>query len=62
MLKVKSKYLIFKTNMTEVKTCLLVDNRNDAEFIDESFVCANKISFFKLKKPINLILRNGKVV
>ena len=60
--KVESKHLIFKTSIAEIKTCLLVDNRSEAEFIDESFVHTNKIPSFKLEKPINLILGNSKVV
>ena len=60
--KIKGKYLIFNTSIAGVKTCLLVDNRSEAELIDESFVRANKIPFFKLQKPINLILENSKVV
>ena len=60
--KVNSEYLIFKTSIIRVKTRLLVDNRSKAELIDEFFVLANKIPFFKLKKPINLTLGNSKVV
>ena len=45
-----------------MKTCLLIDNESEAELINEFFVRANKISSFKLKKPINLTLRNDKVV
>ena len=55
--KVKSEYLIFKTSIAKVKTCLLVDNKNEAKLIDESFVYANKIPSFKLKKPINFTLK-----
>ena len=54
--------MIFKTSIAGVKTHLLVDNRNEAELIDKFFVCANKISTFELEKPIDLILRNGKIV
>ena len=60
--KVDGKHLIFKTSIAKVKTRLLVDNENEAEFIDEFFMRANKIPSFKLKKLINLILRNRKVV
>ena len=45
-----------------MKTHLLIDNRNETELINKSFMCANKILFFKLEKPINLILGNNKVV
>ena len=44
-----------------MKICLLIDNGNNAELIDESFVSANKISIFKLKKPIKFRLRNSKI-
>ena len=62
MPKVKNKYLIFKTSIAKVKTRLLVDNKSEAELIDKSFICANKIPSFKLKKPINLTLGNSEVV
>ena len=62
VLKIKSKYLIFKSSIAEVKTCLLVDNKNVTKFIDKFFVCVNKISTFKLEKAIDFILENGKVV
>ena len=45
-----------------MKTRLLVNNGSEAELIDKSFVCANKIQSFKLEKPINLTLRNSKVI
>ena len=60
--KVKSEYLIFKTSIANMKTYLLVDNENEAEFIDKSFIHANKISFSKLKELINFIFRNSKIV
>ena len=62
MLKIKNKNLSFKTSITRVKTYLLVDNKSEAELINEFFVHANKISSFKLKKPINFILKNRKIV
>ena len=45
-----------------MKTCLLVNNRSETELIDEFFMHANKIPSFKLKEPINLKLKNGKIV
>ena len=45
-----------------MKTHLLVDNKSEAKLIDEFFMRANKIPFFKLKKPINLTLKNNEVV
>ena len=45
-----------------MKTCQLVDNSNEVKLINESFARINKLSIFKLKEYINLILRNGKVV
>ena len=60
--KVNGEHLIFKTSIAGVKTCLLIDNRSEVELIDEFFVSANKIPFFKLKKPINFILKNSKIV
>ena len=60
--KVKSKYLIFKTSIAEVKTYLLVDNKSEAKLIDEFFMHANKISIFKLENFIDFILRNGEIV
>ena len=62
VLKVKNKYLIFKTSIVGMKTHLLVDNKSKVELIDESFMHANKISIFELEKPIDLILKNSKVV
>ena len=62
MLKVESKYLIFKTNIAGMKTRLLVDNGSKAKLIDEFFVCTNKFSIFKLERCINLMLENGKVI
>ena len=60
--KVNGKHLIFKTSIAGVKTCLLIDNRSETELIDKSFMHVDKITSFKLKKLINLILGNGKVV
>ena len=60
--KVNGKHVIFKTSIARVKPYLLIDNRSEAELINKFFVRANKIPSFKLKKPINLILGNDKVV
>ena len=62
MPKIKSKHLIFKTSIAEMKTHLLVDNGSEAELIDEFFAHINKLSIFKLEKCINIMLGNGKVV
>ena len=62
MPKIKSKYLIFKTSIIRVNIYLLMNSGKKTELIDKSFVCTNKIPFFKLEKLINFILRNGKVV
>ena len=62
MLKVENKYLNFKTSIAEVKTLLLIDNKNKTELINEFFICINKISFFELENFFNLTLRNGKIV
>ena len=62
MLKIKSKYLIFKTSIAGVKTCLLIDNRSEAEFMDEFFVCANKTLTFELENLFDFIFRNSKIV
>ena len=62
MPKVEGKHLIFKTSIAGIKTRLLINNRNEAELIDESFVRANKIPSFKLEEPINFILGNDKIV
>ena len=62
MPKVKSKYLNFKTSIARVKPCLIIDNRSEVKLIDESFVLANKIPFFKLEKYINFIFKNGKII
>ena len=55
MSKVKNKHLIFKTSITRIKTCLLVDNKNKTKLIDKSFVCVNKTPSFKLKEPIKFL-------
>ena len=60
--KAEGEHLILKTSIAEMKTHLLVDNRSEAKLIDKFFVCANNISTFKLGKPIDFILRNGKIV
>ena len=62
MPKVEGKYLIFKTSIAGVKIYLLIDNRSKIELIDEFFIYANKIPFFKLEKPINFTLGNKKTV
>ena len=62
MLKVEGKHLIFKTSIAGIKIYLLIDNKSKFELIDEFFVHANKIPYFKLKKLINFIFKNGKVV
>ena len=61
VLKINGKYLIFKTSIAGVKTHLLVDNGSEAELIDESFVHANKIPFFKPKKPLTLHSKIAKL-
>ena len=53
---------MFKSSIAGIHTCLLIDNDSEAELIDESFAHSNKISTFQLKKLIQLILGNGKVV
>ena len=60
--KVKGKHLVFKTSIAGIHTCLLINNNSEAELIDKSFACLNKISTFQLEKPIQLMLGNGKVV
>lgn len=62
MLKVKSKNLIFKNNITGMKTCLLVNNNSKVKFIDKFFLHTNKISTFKLEKLIKLVFGNGKMI
>ena len=62
MPKVKSKHLVVKASIAEIKTCLLIDNGSKAKLIDKSFVCTQKISIFKLKKKIKLTLGNREVV
>ena len=62
MPKIKGKHLIFKASIAEVKTHLLIETKNEAELIDEFFVHANKILSFKLKKSINFIFGNGKII
>ena len=58
--KVEDKHLIFKASVAEIKMRLLVDNDSKAELIDQSFVCINRISTFKLKTQIRLELGNGE--
>ena len=62
MFKIEHKHLIFKTSIVEVKTHLLIDNKNEIELIDEFLEHANKISTFELKKSIDFILENGKII
>ena len=62
MLKVEGKHLIFKTSITGIKICLLMNNKSEAKFVNKSFVYINQIPFFELKKLINFIFRNNKVV
>ena len=62
MPKIEGKHLIFKANVAEIKTRLLVDNGSKVELIDKLFVCTNKISIFKLKTQIRLELSNEKMV
>lgn len=50
MLKIKGKYLIFKSNIARMKIHLLIDNKSKIKLINESFVYIKKISTFKLKK------------
>ena len=61
-LKLKTSILIFKTKIKGIKTCLVKNNGSEVELIDEFFVCANKIPFFKLKELINFVLGNSKIV
>ena len=45
VLKIESQYLIFKASIDGIKTCLLVDNNNEAKLIDKFFVNINKFQF-----------------
>ena len=47
--KVKGKHPVFKTNITGIHTCLLIDNSREAELIDKSFARSNKISTINWK-------------
>ena len=60
--KVESKHLVFKSSIAGIHTHLLIDNDSKAELINKSFMRSNKISTFQLEKPIQLMLRNSKVV
>ena len=60
--KVKGKHLIFKSSITGIHTCSLIDNSSEAKLIDKSFACSNKISTFQLEKLIQLMLGNSEVV
>ena len=62
MFNIKNQNLIFEISIALIKTRSLIDNKNKTELIDEFFVLANKISFFKLKNPINFIFKNNKIV
>ena len=62
MSKIAGKNLSFKANVAGIKTHWLIDNRSEAELIDESFVRTNKISIFKIKTQIRLKLSNEEMV
>ena len=62
MFKIADKHLVFKASIAKIKPCLPVDNGSEAELIDKSFVCTNKISIFKLKQRIRLELKNKKII
>ena len=61
MPKIEGKYLVFKSSINRIKTCLLVDNSSEIKLIDKSFVRTNKISTLKLKKAIKLTFDNDKM-
>ena len=60
--KVKGKHLVFKTSITGIHICLLIDNISKAKLINKLFARSNKISTFQLEKPIQLMLGNNKVI
>ena len=60
--KIEGKHLVFKASIAEIQTRLLIDNGNEAELIDESFVRMQQISIFKLKKKIKLKLKNSEIM
>ena len=62
MPKIEGKHLVFKSSINGMKTHLLIDNSSETELIDKSFMRINKISTFKLKKGIKLILSNDEVI
>ena len=62
MPKIAGKHFIFKANIVEIRSCLLIDNGNEVELIDKFFVHTNKIGTFKLKTQIRLELNNKEVV
>ena len=62
VVKIEGKYLVFKSSIAEIHICLLIDNGSEAELINKSFACSNKISTFQLEKPIQLTIGNSKVV
>ena len=62
MPKIESKHLVFKDNVAEMKTRLLIDNSSKAELIDKSFVRTQEVNTFKLKMKIKLTLGNKKEV
>ena len=59
--KIESKHLVIKTIIAGIKTRLLVDNRSEAELIDESFARVNKLNTSKLETGVKLTLGNGEV-
>ena len=62
MQKINSKHFVFKASIAETKTCFLMDKGSEAKLIDKYFVHTQKISTFKLKKKIKLMLKNGKTL
>ena len=56
--KIKGKYLVFKTSIAGIHTCLLINNGSEAKLINKFFVCLNKTSTFQLEKLIQLMLDN----
>ena len=62
MSKIEGKHLVFKASIAGMKTRLLIDNDNEAELIEKSFVRTQGVDTFRLKKKIKLTLRNGEVI
>ena len=48
--KIKGKHFVFKANVAEIKTRVLIDNSSKAKLINEFFVRLHGISTFKLTK------------